>query len=316
MGSMPSIPVVVSEIKEETPTIKTFTLIPAYGGFFPPFSGGSHVVVHMEDNKGGIRNPYSLISSPENRSFYQIAVLKQEASQRGSYFMHKKVKVGTRLEISLPFNSFPMVKQVKKILWMAGGIGITPFLPQREELQAYGIPFELHYCIPNRQNGAFIEELQEELGERLHLHVSNEGTRLDGEKILQDQPLGTHLFLCGPSSMVEEITGFARDLGWPTRHVHFEKFQAGRKGNPFTAYLSQSGKAIEVPTQSSLLEVLEKTGIQVPNLCRGGACGQCQVSVLGGEVDHRDSFLQDIDKGSSMLVCVSRARGEQITLDL
>ncbi|MEU9003044.1 2Fe-2S iron-sulfur cluster binding domain-containing protein, partial [Streptomyces sp. NPDC048551] len=50
--------------------------------------------------------------------------------------------------------------------------------------------------------------------------------------------------------------------------------------------------------------------------CEQGFCGTCQHRVLAGAVEHRDELLTDGERTDSMLLCVSRAAGERLTLDL
>ena len=52
--------------------------------------------------------------------------------------------------------------------------------------------------------------------------------------------------------------------------------------------------------------------------CEEGICGSCETAVLAGEIDHRDSLLTDDERaaGDTMLICVSRARGGRLVLDL
>jgi len=73
-----------------------------------------------------------------------------------------------------------------------------------------------------------------------------------------------------------------------------------------------------VPSGTTLLEALLDKGINVPNLCRQGVCGECRLSVRGGEIEHRDLFLTDEEKayGDSIMPCVSRSAGDRLELDL
>lgn len=58
---------------------------------------------------------------------------------------------------------------------------------------------------------------------------------------------------------------------------------------------------------------------EVPHVsysCEQGFCGTCQQRVVEGEVDHRDDLLTDGERHDTMLICVSRCRGERLVLDL
>lgn len=55
----------------------------------------------------------------------------------------------------------------------------------------------------------------------------------------------------------------------------------------------------------------------MPNDCRDGICGSCETEVLDGEAEHRDYVLTEKERreGGTMMVCVSRARGQRLVLD-
>ena len=73
-----------------------------------------------------------------------------------------------------------------------------------------------------------------------------------------------------------------------------------------------------MPDDRSVLDVLEENQVPVLASCRRGVCGSCEVRVLGGEPEHRDSVLDDGEKTELgvMFPCVSRARGDHLTLDV
>ena len=79
-----------------------------------------------------------------------------------------------------------------------------------------------------------------------------------------------------------------------------------------------SGITVTVPPDKSLLTALNDAGIPVPCSCQQGICGTCEVHVLGGEVDHRDSILSQTERATNetMMTCVSRARSPRLVLDI
>ena len=88
--------------------------------------------------------------------------------------------------------------------------------------------------------------------------------------------------------------------------------------HPFTVYLSRSEMTLTVPADVTLLQTLREHRIDVPSSCEQGVCGTCRTRVLDGTPLHRDAFLtpQERAAGDCMLVCVSRAAGAALTLDL
>ena len=130
---------VVRDVEQITPLVKRFTLVSPTGAPLPAFSGGSHIIVQMQDGEQRYSNAYSLMSSPLDTTSWQIAVRLESPSKGGSRFMHQRVRPGDTLTVSTPNNLFAIEPQARKHLLFAGGIGITPFLshiPELEQRQA------------------------------------------------------------------------------------------------------------------------------------------------------------------------------------
>jgi ferredoxin len=182
------------------------------------------------------------------------------------------------------------------------------------------VPYELHYAARAVEHCAFGPELQQIEGARLRLYYSNLGQRIDASALLENQPLGTHVYVCGPQRMIGEVLDTARACGWAESHIHWEQFSAPPVGDAFEVYLARSGIAVQVAPDQSLLESIEAAGVEVPYLCRGGVCGFCRTSVLelDGELLHNDHFLSPQEQAAGKLImpCVSRARCQRLVLDL
>jgi ferredoxin-NADP reductase len=310
----------VAAVDQVTPLIKHFKLASADGGALPAFSGGSHIIVVMRGAARMHRNPYSLLSSPRELDHYEIGVRRMEESRGGSHFMHDQVRVGSRLEIAHPVNLFALDKIARKHVLIAGGIGITPFLAQLEDLHDGAVPYELHYSVRSPEHAAFLTRLRESEGEKVCMYYDSENQAVDFDGLLSNQPLGTHVYVCGPAGLINKVVATAKACGWPDSHVHWEQFSAPPVGDAFDVFLSRSRLTVHVPHDQSLMESIEAAGVEVPYLCRGGVCGYCQTRVLelDGELLHNDHFLSDAEKakGNSIMPCVSRARCKSLVLDL
>lgn len=320
MNDAQTIAVEVIGIEQVTPLIKHFKLAPAGGGSLPVFSGGSHIIVVMQGAERVHRNPYSLLSSPQQLDTYEIGVRRMEESRGGSHFMHDTLRIGSRLEIAHPVNLFGLDKIARKHVLIAGGIGITPFLGQLEDLHDGGVPYELHYSVRSSEHAAFLERLRRREGDKLQMYYDSEGQTIPFEALLANQPLGTHVYVCGPAGMIKHVIDTAQTCGWPDSHIHWEQFSAPPVGDAFEVFLARSKISVHVPPDQSLLESIEAAGVEVPYLCRGGVCGFChtQVLELDGELVHNDHFLSEADKAKakSIMPCVSRAHCTRLVLDL
>jgi ferredoxin-NADP reductase len=320
MNDAQTLAVEVTAIAQITPLIKHFTLAAADGGPLPAFSGGSHIIVVMHGAPRTHRNPYSLLSSPHRLDTYEIGVRRMEESRGGSHFMHDQLRVGSRLEIAHPVNLFGLDKIARKHLLIAGGIGITPFLAQLEDLRGGAVPYELHYSIRSPAHAAFADRLRDRAGDRLRLYYDSIDQVIDFDGLLSQQPLGTHVYVCGPAGLINRVIDTARGFGWPDSHIHWEQFSAPPVGDAFEVFLARAKRTVHVPPDRSLMESIEAAGVEVPYLCRGGVCGFCRTRVLelDGELVHNDHFLSDAEKtaGASIMPCVSRARCKSLVLDL
>lgn len=313
-----AIPVRVERVEDITADIRRFTLVPAEGGQLPAYSAGSHVVVTMRGDARTWRNAYSLTKPAGVRDAYQIMVRRVPASRGGSAFMHTQVQEGSRLEISMPSNFFPLARRAGKHVIVAGGIGITPFLSMLPELAASGAHVEMHLCCRPEDAEALGALISDRIvgGVAIYTDVQDSETRFGA--LLSAQPPGTHLYTCGPAGLMDGLAQLARSLGWPDSHFHQESFGGASHGEPFVAVLAKSGCEVAVGGDQSLLEALEAAGIDAPYMCRGGACGTCALEVLEGEPEHRDFFQSAAERATncSVLPCVSRARSERLVLNI
>lgn len=313
------IPVRVAEVVEVNDLIRRLRLVRRDGGALPAFSGGAHVVVEMDDHGVRRMNPYSLMGDPADVSGYAISVRRDAGGRGGSLFLHREVRPGSDLVIGHPVNLFPLDLRAKKHLMIAGGIGITPFLAQIAQLTRMGGRFELHYAARSAGLCAYGAELAARHPGRVRLYFDDRGQAIDLGTLLAMQPIGTHLYVCGPRPMIDWVRRGAEAAGWARGAVHSEEFLAPAPGAAFEATLAASGITIPVGTHQSLLEAMEAAGVDAPYLCRGGACGQCETEVLAcdGTLLHADHWLTDAQKaeGRRIMPCVSRFEGRSLVLD-
>lgn len=313
------IDVIVSDIVKVNDLVTRFEFRRADGGLLPTFSGGAHTVVEMKDGDITRLNPYSLMSDPMDQTAYTISVRRDDAGRGGSLFLHHTVKKGDRMVISYPVNLFSLDLRARKHLMLAGGIGITPFLAQIKQLARSNGKFELHYACRTPALGSYVEELTAAYPNAVHVYYDDQQQVIDLDHLLDGQPLGTHVYVCGPKGMIEWVRKTAAALGWPREAIHYEEFLAPQSGKPFEVYLKRSNKRIKVGEHESLLEAIERAGVDAPYLCRGGACGQCETDVLEheGEFVHRDHWLEPTERasGCKIMPCVSRFEGRTLVLD-
>ena len=306
-------------INDLTSRIKLFRLADVNGRKLASFSPGSHILVEIPGETKKQLNPYTLCSSPYNSEFYEIAVLLTEHSRGGSQYLHE-IKIGAKVNISFPKNSFALASLAKKHILIAGGIGITPYISMMAYLSRNNLSFELYYGAKSINECAFYETLQQNYSSQTKFYFSELEDLLNPKQILQEQPLGTHLYLCVSHGLRKNFIEEAQTLGYPNSAIHQEIFGAAKanKHKPFTAILARSEQEMTVAANQTLLEALEAANMPINSSCRVGGCGACELKVLAGEVNHLDNYYSPVEKAEQnrILACISRAKNQQLVIDL
>lgn len=309
---------VVQDRQEIARDVVALDLVSHNGRNLPPWTPGSHVDLRLGD---GLVRQYSLCSDPADRSTWRVAVLREDQGRGGSVAAHA-VQVGSRVRVKGPRNHFAFETSASdRVVFLAGGIGITPIRAMVYEAASAGADWTLHYAGRAGATMAFADALSALDPDRVHLYRADAGERLDLAALLTGWPTGVRLFACGPRTMMEAVEGAC--AGWPDGQLRTEHFVAREFGepvwpDPFDVELALSGQTLQVPPDRSILDVLDDAGVIVPSSCREGTCGTCETPVLDGDIEHRDSVLTPAEQAQSMsmMVCVSRAAGPRIVLDL
>lgn len=286
----------------------------------PRWSAGSHIEIECGDPE--LARKYSLCGDPDAREEWRVAVRRDAEGRGGSRWIHERLQPGMTLRVRGPRNNFRLDEGAQRYLFLAGGIGITPIMTMAERARARGAEYALHYSARSRGSLVYAESLRERHGERLHLHVSDEGERNDFAALLAGTPAGTQIYACGPQRMLdvlERLVEARPDLS--LRVEHFSGVVSLRDPSterPFEVALRNSGLTLEVPADKTLLEVLRAHTIDVQSDCEEGLCGTCEIGVIEGAVDHRDSVLTraERDENRRMMCCCSRAASGRLVLDL
>jgi ferredoxin-NADP reductase len=287
----------------------------------PRWTPGSHIDV--ECGETGISRQYSLCGDPDDRQAFEIAVLREPQGRGGSEWVHANVKAGDTLRVRGPRNHFRFTGDAKKAVFIAGGIGITPISAMAREAKARGLDYQIHYSGARRSSMALLDELVRMHGERLHLHVSEEGSRNDFSTLFAQADGDTHIYACGPARMLEALE--SHTAHWPEDALRVEHFVSTKtaldpsKEHAFEVELKDSGLTLSVAADQTVLDALKHANIDVQSDCREGLCGSCEVRVLKGKVDHRDMVLTRSERVANdrMMTCCSRAcAGERLVLEL
>ncbi len=298
--------------------INGYELVDPRGRDLPRFEAGAHVDLRI----GGFLRQYSLCNDPAERRRYCIAVLRESDSRGGSRYLHEMVRVGELVEVSLPRNNFPLDPAAKRHLLIAGGIGVAPMMSMIVELRRRHAEFEVHYCTRSPERTAFRKELSPLAVEgRVHFHHDggDPARGLDVAALLRNPHPGTHLYHCGPGSLMSVAAQAA--LKWPANSVHCEYFTGmpqllTEEDRLFRVRLARSGGEYEVPVGDTIVDVLRRHNVAVRTSCELGYCGACLTPYLAGEPDHRDQVLEENGRTRYVVICCSRSKTPVLELDL
>ncbi|MGW7333628.1 PDR/VanB family oxidoreductase [Streptomyces sp. NPDC054840] len=275
----------------------------------PAWTPGAHVDVTLPS---GLVRQYSLCGDPADDGRYAIAIRLVEDGRGGSREAHARLVEGAELELRPPRNRFELLPAASYV-FVAGGIGITPILPMLRAATAAGADWTLLYGGRTRASMPFLADLAP-YGDRVSVLAEDE-TGLPELAAVSAAAPGTLVYCCGPEPLMRAVMAAAADPA----AVHLERFapegEAG-PGRPFTVELRRSGRTVEVAADESTLAAVRRELPDTPYSCERGFCGTCQHRVLAGGVDHRDELLTDQEREDSMLLCVSRAKGDRLVLDL
>ena len=308
---------VVREAQIVADGVMVLTLADPNGGELPPWTPGAHIDFVFGDE---LVRQYSLCSSPSKPDVWRVGVLRAADSRGGSERVHGALTSGAIVRVRGPRNHFPLVAS-SRYLFIAGGIGITPLLPMIAEANASGADWRLLYGGRERASMAFLGELAQ-YGDRVKIVPQDEEGMLDLESVLGTPQPNTLVYCCGPEGLLGAVEKFCEK--WPSGSLHLERFSAkpqepaAEADAAFELVLQRSGLTLEVPPDKSVLTVIREAGVSVLASCLEGVCGTCETEVIEGDVDHRDSVLNEEEQASNeyMMVCVSRCRSPRLVLDL
>lgn len=307
----------IQSIREVADGVRAIVFVPTLGTHFPRFEAGAHIDVHLPS--GRIRQ-YSICNSPADRDRYQIAVKRDPNGRGGSAEVHAALREGMSLTIGAPRTLFRLDPTAVEVVLAAGGIGITPLLAMSHALHAAQTPFMLHVYARRTADVPFGDETFV-FADQIATHVDQVGQPgFDAARDLGAYREGRQLYLCGPAGFMTAVRRGAQELGWPATAIHSESFGAdvatATENRPFEVTLHRSKRVIPVASDVSILDALRGHGVVIPTACLQGVCGRCVTRVIEGEVDHRDAVLTAEQRSDQMCVCVSRAKGGRLVLDV
>ncbi|NIM96275.1 MAG: 2Fe-2S iron-sulfur cluster binding domain-containing protein [Anaerolineales bacterium] len=300
----------LAEIHTETISAKTFRFV-RLDGPIPPFRPGQYVNLFVEVDGVQTSRPYSISSIPEDETI-DLTVQEKPGGFVSTYLL-RDLQPGDELESTGPSGRFyhePLMDGTK-LVFLAGGSGITPFRSIIRFALHRELPLEMHLLYGSRLAGEVIyhDELQELADSnenfQFSLVISEPADDYDGLTGFLDGDLirkqvgnveDKTFFLCGPNEMYDFCLEALQGIGVPQHKIHREVY-----GPPADVTLEPGWppelagdmvfeidvdrmKSIRAPAGEPLMNSMERHGIVVPARCRSGTCGACRIKVISGKV--------------------------------
>ncbi len=334
----------VGSILAETPSVKTFRLLPPSGDLLLPFTFVPGQFLNVAFSIGGARmnRSYSISSSPTHREYVDLTVKREP---RGAVSRHivDLLKVGNQVEAAGPVGRFTFDgTEADSVVLLSAGVGITPMVSISRYLTERSWPGDIFFVYTCRTPadyilGGEVAALQRR-NPKLRVAVTMtraEGTDWNGPRGHITKELLTRLIpdlasrrihLCGPVSMMEATKAILAELGVPPDNLKTEQFgavkpapaAAGTSLKPTATAagpqvtFSTNNKSAKIHTDQTVLELSEELGIGIEFSCRIGTCGVCKVKMTSGEVTMavEDSLTPEDKTNGIILACQAKPKGD------
>ncbi|MCR5491099.1 MAG: iron-sulfur cluster-binding domain-containing protein [Bacilli bacterium] len=305
----------VIDVEDVSPTARKFRFAADEGDVLPPFQCGQYASIEVEIDGTKTNRPYSISSAPYearqgDKSFFELTI-RNGRPETGyvSNWMYANVKVGDKFIARLPFGQFyyEPLRDAKKIVALAGGSGITPFLSMAREINHGKLDAELTILYGSVSSKDIIleKELEKEQSDKVRfINVISGEEDYKGEKgflssdIIKKYSEGdVTYFVCGPLPMYHFVRGELEKLNVPHRRIRMEIFGAPKDVSKAEGYPVGTEKKvfkvkvlrgideqeIEARADEPLTVALERAHVPNRARCRSGACGYCRCKVVEGK---------------------------------
>lgn len=303
------------------------------------FKAGQYVDLIAEINEKEERRSYSICSGEDE----PLAVaVKRVDKGIFSNWAADSLQAGMELQVSTPNGNFILEDQVKNIVAIAAGSGITPILSIAKAIEKRGGNLRLFYGNRTKDSIIFKKELEELQHTFVTWFLSGENEegfesgRIDKENFTSTIKTDLSLlradayYICGPEEMILATSDVLKFFGVPEKKIHFELFTPPvlmkAKKNEQEIYEGISKVKVilydEVaefeldPKGKTILSALEKEGLDAPYSCKGGVCSSCRAKVTEGSayMDNNYTLTDEEVKAGYILTCQAHPNAEKVII--
>lgn len=221
------LPLVISGMRQLTSNARAYELRHAHGLLLPEFDAGAHLEIPIRLSNGQWQDQqYSIASNPARRDCYEIAVKKTvyEMDAGGSEVIHQHFQLGLEFRLEYPKNNIRLNRQQDSALLIADGIGITAIQAMAYSLDRESVPFELHYAGKSKAQMPYFHSLHKAHKYRFYAYEKDLGKNINIHQLLENLKVHTHVYVCGPQTLINDVLEIGQDLRIPTNKIHVKVF--------------------------------------------------------------------------------------------
>lgn len=315
------------------------------------FRPGQYLTLRRHFDGTELRRSYSICSGPGEA--LKVGVKRVEGGAFSS-FAKGDLKVGDSVEAMVPQGRFAAPEEVggRHYLGFAAGSGITPVLSIAKAVLGADATARFTLVYGNRAVSQIM--FRRELGDLKDRHLgrfslvhvlSGEAGeiplfsgRIDGAKTRELLASWVRIetvdaaFICGPETMMREVSGALEEAGLPKDRIRFELFGAAQPGRlaarpasasaeakavRATVIVDGSPHAFTMGREETILDAARAEGLDAPFSCRAGVCSTCIGRVVSGEVEMAQNYaLEDYEvRRGLVLTCQARPVTDAVTIE-
>jgi len=215
----------VTEVNHLDHTVAEIVMLPDSESM--SFQSGQFVFVRVFHRSVGREpHPFTIASSSTDP---HVRFVVKALGDYTADLVKLKLPASARLEGPYGRFSYRLVANPKQI-WIAGGIGVTPFLSMARSFDAEDHQIDLYYCTEGSNQAYFLDELFEISDHHPNFRVIPIRKVSLGHLTVEDiwgvsSELPTiDFFICGPPIMIKSLKTQLLELDVPSEQIHYEDF--------------------------------------------------------------------------------------------
>ena len=221
------LPLVISGMRQLTQNVRAYELRHAHGLLLPEFDAGAHLEIPIRLSNGQWQDQqHAIASNPACRDCYEISVKKTEYEMDagGSEVIHQHFQLGLEFRLEYPKNNIRLNRQQDSALLIADGIGITAIQAMAYSLDRESVPFELHYAGKSKAQMPYFHSLHKAHKYRFYAYEKDLGKSINIHQLLENLKVHTHVYVCGPQALINDVLEIGQNLRVPTNKIHVKVF--------------------------------------------------------------------------------------------